>query len=303
MENTDYHFKRRLTFEEKEELKKHVDTLTLFLDLGTAVLTKHSELDDQTEIDYLLQSYLLSYIERLDAATILIEHSSLEACNSILRTLFEMLLKLTYLVDINEEDTIDSNARAKTTICNDLVYKQKLINFFSPENETKRQKYFEKEKLLNSFNPGYPENIDLTEMIIEYGGQVPSIDCSPKYVDETFNVCNLSERYKFRAWYEIMYRGLSTYVHGNDILQGHITTIADYSFYKQIRYFDKNGALNITSHLLGISLEFFNRYCLENNYFNNNPDKDTVIRKVLNDWMISNEYRLWKYNINKHQKL
>lgn len=216
--------------------------------------------------------FLRNFLEYNDACSILIKHSSTEPCNSLLRTMLENFLCLEYLL---EKET------QQRSLCflfwNANLNRQILLSMDGKSGPyLKLEKAFKNDKVFYDQKPFVQSDIELRiannhkllnnlkykPILDEYDKTKKRLKRKPVWYslyDGPENVEKLANRLGFNAFYEILYRQLSSSTHGTSIIQGKISKNPLYGVdIYQIRM--PSNAQTITTMCFNLSIYLFKTY-------------------------------------------
>lgn len=216
--------------------------------------------------------FLRNFLEYTDACSILVKQSSIEPCNTILRTLLENFLSLEYLLQEKKHERslcfIVWNAFENRQLF--LSMDQKSVFYKKIEDA------FKKDKIFHDLKPFVLPDIELriknNERLLEYDKYKSTVseyirtkknlNKNPNWYslyNGPRNVEQLADRLGFNAYYEILYRGLSSSTHGNAIIQGKVARNINYGVdIHQIRL--PAGAQTVTTFCFNLSTYLFKTY-------------------------------------------
>lgn len=183
--------------------------------------------------------FLRNFLETLDAISILIKNSSIEPCNSLLRIALETTFQIEYLLQ-NQQDQ-----RALSFLVWNSCEQQKIVEKVdgtSPRYFDMARKY-KNDKLLNTSTPPvHPE----ADRLKSFSKNLLSLE-KYKPIKEEYerakqegknrhwyslfngpqNLESLAREVKLEATYEALYRSWSKSSHGQDIIQGKLSSSND----------------------------------------------------------------------------
>lgn len=219
--------------------------------------------------------FLRNLLEYVDACSILIKQSSIEPCNSILRTILENFLSIEYLLSEKTEQ------RALSFLVWNAFENKKLLLSMDGKSEsyTRLQSAFKKDKIFKDAPmfvlPNVSEKIRNNEELLksekykqvvkEYNRTKKKLNKTPYWYslfDGPTNIEKLADKLGYNAYYEILYRSLSSSTHGTAIIQGKVTR----NEYKGIDIFQirlSYGAKNATSFCITLITNLFKTYVLK----------------------------------------
>jgi hypothetical protein len=216
--------------------------------------------------------FLRNFLEYTDACSILVKQSSIEPCNSMLRTVLENFLSLEYLLQEKKHER---------SLCfivwNAFENKQIFQSMDRNSVSYKRiEDAFNKDKIFHGIKPFALPDIELriknNERLLEYDKYKSTVseffrtkknsNKNPNWYslyNGPRNVEQLADRLGFNAYYEILYRGLSSSTHGTSIIQGKVTRNIDYGVdIHQIRL--PASAQTVTTLCINLSTYLFKTY-------------------------------------------
>ena len=216
--------------------------------------------------------FLRNFLEYTDACSILVKQSSIEPCNSMLRTLLENFLSLEFLLQ---------EKKYERSLCfivwNAFENRQIFLSMDRNSVSYKRiEDAFKKDKIFHNLKPFALPDIELriknNERLLEYDKYKSTVNefirtkknsnKNPNWYSLYHgprNIEQLADRLGFNAYYEILYRGLSSSTHGTAIIQGKVTRNIDYSVdIHQIRL--PTGAQTMTALCFNLSTYLFKTY-------------------------------------------
>lgn len=216
--------------------------------------------------------FLRNFLEYTDACSILVKQSSIEPCNTILRTLLENFLYIEYLL---EKQTYERSLCF--IVWNAFENKKIFLSMDGKSDPYKRMETaYKKDKLFHDQKPFVLPDIELrirnNEKLLELGKYKSTVseyirtkkklNRTPYWYnlfDGPLNIEKLADRLGFNTYYEILYRGLSTSTHGTAIIQGKIAKNVNYGVdIHQIRL--PIGAQTITTFCINLSTYLFKTY-------------------------------------------
>lgn len=217
--------------------------------------------------------FLRNYLSYIDSCSILVKNSSIEPCHSLLRTSFENLLYIFYLLD----DT--SGKKALGYIIWNAFEKTKLIT----KHDGKSKQYlnlveiYKKSDLLNDIQPPIIKNVNkrketnqrlinslqFAEIVKDYhrtAGKFKQRQVAWYNLFEgPSNIRELSIRLNLEAFYEMLYKSWSSSTHGTSVIDGVVT--GDENKMAQINKirlpFD---AESVTGICINLSVYLFSKY-------------------------------------------
>lgn len=216
--------------EVKKELEKMSSILDHAVDFGTHLLKWQSEKPQIGDENIIPILFLRNIIETADAISILVKNSSADPAKNLVRTLLENVFALEYLLEKDSKQR--SLAYTVWLTHKDLIFCEKM------DLTTQRGKQFareiEKDKTVNKLN-SQEEQIALlkknSEELLKLPNYIPIeaeyqrtilIKKNPNWFT-LFNgpsdVEQLAKHLNHHAVYEMIYRGLSDNVHGNDVFK------------------------------------------------------------------------------------
>ncbi len=224
--------------------------------------------------DHLLPAvlFLRNFLGLIDAISLLIRNSSVEPCNSLMRTSLETLFYLEYLLKEDQE---------KRALCF-LVWNThrniKLYNKVDGGSELYKrlQAKYANDKFLKNVNPTVlkelvkPLLLNAEEMLklpsykpieAEYQ-RTKAIKKNPDWFtlfDGPKNIEDLANKSDFSGLYEVLYRSWSNSVHGTDIIQGKLSQDeSKRAEIVQIRY--PKEAQSLTLYCFNLSVPIFKTF-------------------------------------------
>ena len=216
--------------------------------------------------------FLRNYLEYTDACSILVKQSSIEPCNTIIRTLLENFLSLEYLLEEK------NNERSLCFIVWNAFENRQLLLSMDGKSESykKIQAAFKKDKFFRNQKaivfPGIDLRIKNNEELLklekykstvrEYYRTKNSSNKNPNWYS-LYNgprtIEQLADRLGFNSYYEILYRGFSSSTHGTAVIQGKITKNKLFGVdIHQIRL--PTGAQTVTTLCFNLSTYLFKSY-------------------------------------------
>lgn len=231
--------------------------------------------------------FLRNFLEYTDACSILVKHSSIEPCNTILRTLLENFLSLEYLLQEKKHERslcfIVWNAFENRQLF--LSMNRKSLSYKKIEDTFKKDKIFHDLKpfILPDIELRIKNNERLLEhdkyksIVSEYIRTKKSLNKNPNWYslyNGPRNVERLADTLGFNAYY----RGLSSSTHGTAIIQGKVTRNINYGIdIHQIRL--PAGAQTVTTLCLSLSTYLFKTY-IHKRLPNKKSDFDDWIKSI-----------------------
>lgn len=181
--------------------------------------------------------FLRNYLSYVDACSILVKHSSIEPCNGLLRTSFENLLYILYLIDD------PTGKKGKSYIIWNAFEKRKLLSKCDGTSEEflKLSKGFKSNELLKDEKPLILKNIEKhkekNNNLInsdEYSAIVKEYNrTKDKASNKSINwfsmfggpskIRDLAIKLDFEPFYEILYKNWSSSTHGTSVVDGIVT--------------------------------------------------------------------------------
>jgi hypothetical protein len=219
--------------------------------------------------------FLRNYLEYIDACSILIKQSSIEPCNSILRTLLENFLSIEYLLDEKTKE------RSLSFLVWNAFENRKLLLSMDGKSEyfKKIQTAFKKDKVfkdipafvLPNIEQGVQNNQELLKSdkykntVSEYERTKKKLSKNPNWYslyEGPLTMEKLADNLRFNVYYEMLYRTLSSSTHGTAIIQGKIARNKDKGIdIFQIRL--STGAKNVVSFSINLTSFLFKTYVLK----------------------------------------
>ena len=216
--------------------------------------------------------FLRNFLEYIDACAILVKQSSTEPCNSILRTLLENFLSLEYLLQEKIHE------RSLCYIVWNAFHNKQLFLSMDGKSESykKIESAYKKDKIFHDQKPFILQDIDIRlknnerllnldkykSTVNEYIRTKKSLKKTPNWFslyNGPRNIEQLANKLGFNAYYEILYRELSSSTHGTAIIQGKIARNINYGVdIYQIRL--PTGAQTITTFCLNLSTYLYKSY-------------------------------------------
>jgi hypothetical protein len=292
MQPIDDFIPRDLPLNIQEILDKYSNWLDEIINFGSNVILWDTENVKGQEEFLPPILFLRNLLEYVDACSILIKKSSIEPCNSILRTILENFLSIEYLLlEKTEQRALsflvwntfenrklllsmdgksDSSIRLQSAFKKDKLFKDAPI--FTLPNAAKKIK--NNEELLKSEK--------YKQVVKEYYRTKEKLKKTPNWYnlfDGPINIEKLADKLGYNAYYEILYRTLSSSTHGTAIIQGKIKR----NDYKGIDIFQirlSNGAKNTTSFCVTLTTSLFRTYILKR-IPSKKDDFDTWIKTIL----------------------
>jgi len=181
--------------------------------------------------------FLRNYLSYVDACSILVKYSSIEPCNGLLRTSFENLLYILYLIDD------PSGKKGLSFIIWNAFEKNKILNKCDRTSEAylKLVEDFKKNELLKDEKPPVLKDIDRLKennrkllnsnkysvIVKEYHRtknktKNRSINWYSMF-DGPSNIRELSTILGLEPFYEILYKSWSSSSHGTSVIDGIVT--------------------------------------------------------------------------------
>lgn len=206
-------------------------------------------------------------LELLDSVAILIKESSVEPCKLQLRSIFEALLSINYLVENDTEerayaflvchsfkkiktykklnpDTLEGK-QFKGVLKESVLHDIDLSNLFDLSEMVEQQKgLFEKE--------GYKEAYEELEKLREIGRKNPNWY---EFYNGPRDLEQLAIHLKKRGYYEFFYRNWSDYIHATDIITGNFGKGKEGTYLTSIR--QPYEAQTITSLAITMGMEVY----------------------------------------------
>ena len=220
------------------------DLLTKYAEFLEEIVNFGSHIMTWKPIDYMkgeqalpITLFLRNYLSNIDSCSILVKNSSIEPCNNLLRTSFENLLSIFYLIDDS------SGKKAMGYLIWDAFEKAKILT----KHDGKSKQYnnlvdiYKKTEILFDEKPTIFKDIDYrkeinqkrinakqySEILKEYhrtsGKYKPRQIAWYNLYDGPCNIRELSVRLKLEAFYEMLYKNWSSSTHGTDVINGVIT--------------------------------------------------------------------------------
>jgi Family of unknown function (DUF5677) len=181
--------------------------------------------------------FLRNYLSYIDSCSILVKCSSIEPCHSLLRTSFENLLYILYLIDDS------SGKKALGYIIWNAFEKSKLLT----RHDGKSKQYldlvdcYKKTELLNDVQPPIFKNIDkrketnkrlinarqFADIVKEYHRTSGKFKGKPfawyNLFDGPSDIRKLAEKVKLESFYIMLYKNWSSSTHGTSVIDGVVT--------------------------------------------------------------------------------
>jgi hypothetical protein len=181
--------------------------------------------------------FFRNYLSYVDACSILVKYSSIEPCNGLLRTAFENLLYILYLIDD------PSGKKAKGYIIWNAFEKKKLLSKCDGTSQAylKLAEKFKDNELLKDEKPPILKDIErlkeknhnlltspqYVEIVKEYHRTTNKIKSKSTYWYSLFNGPNnirqLATKLDLEPFYEILYKSWSSSTHGTSVIDGIVT--------------------------------------------------------------------------------
>jgi hypothetical protein len=273
MKPVDEFIPRVQPYELQEILNKYSGWLDEMVNFGSNLIKWDVEIARGEEEILPPILFLRNYLEYLDACSMLMKQSSIEPCNSILRTLLENFLSIEYLL---AEKTHERSL--SFLVWNTFENRKRLLSMDGKsENYKKLQSAFQKDKIFKDISafvfPNIETGIKNNEELVksekykttakEYyrtksklGGKNPSWY---SLYDGPSNIEKLADNLGFNVYYELLYRNFYSSTHGNEIIQGKIAKNEQKGIdIFQIRL--STGAKNTISFCIGLTTYLFKTY-------------------------------------------
>jgi hypothetical protein len=218
-------------------LSKYSEFLEEIVNYGSHIMTWRPNDYMKGEQALIIPLFLRNYLSYVDACSILIKSSSIEPCNGLLRTSFENLLYILYLI----QDT--SGNRALGYIVWNAFERSKLLNKVDGKSDAylRQVEMYKKDELLKDERPPIFKDIEkrkeinqrhinlklYSEIVKEYDRTIKKNKSKsiPWYslFDGPLKIRDLSERLKLELYYEILYKSWSSSTHGTSVIDGIVT--------------------------------------------------------------------------------
>jgi hypothetical protein len=244
-------------------LTQYSEFLEEIVNFGSNIMTWKPNDYDKGEQGLPIALFLRNYLSYIDSCSILVKNSSIEPCNSLLRTSFENLLYIFYLLDD------ESGKKALGYIIWNAYEKSKLLT----RHDGKSKQYldlvksYKNSELLNDVQPTILKDIDkrkatnqrlinskqFAEIVNEYNRTFDKFKPRPiswyNLFDGPLNIRGLSVRLNLEAFYEMYYKSWSSSTHGTSVLNGIVSG-------------DENGIAQIHQIRLPINAESVTGTCI-----------------------------------------
>lgn len=261
--------------EQDENLKPILDLfangIEKLVDFGLEIVNWDTEKLDASDEHLPPILFLRNYLEKIDAISILVRHSSIDPCKSLLRTALENIIYLEYLLQK------DTEQRSISFLVWNSISQQKWAEKADGSSANYKQllSKYKKDKFMREHTP--PVHPDI-EKIKTNGEQLLELDRykstheeyertrkkikNPAWYslyDGPENMDLLCTSVDLNAIYEVLYRIFSHSVHGNDVIQGKLLPDEDGKTYiAQIRF--PKDAQSITQHCYNFCILIFKTY-------------------------------------------
>jgi hypothetical protein len=218
----------------KDLLRLYSEFLEETVNYGSHIMTWKPNDFSNGEQGLPIVLFLRNYLSYIDSCSILVKQSSIEPCQSLLRTSFENLLYILYLIDDN------SGKKALGYIIWNAFEKAKLLSKVDGKSKQYLDlaKSYKKTELLKDEQPIILKNIDklketnnnlinakqYTEIVKEYHRTSGKYNKRPfawySLFDGPSSIRLLAERVKLESFYEILYKSWSSSTHGTSVIDG-----------------------------------------------------------------------------------
>jgi len=218
-------------------LIQYSDFLEEIVNFGSHIMIWKPNDSENGEQGLPITLFLRNYLSYIDACSILVKSSSIEPCNSLLRTSFENLLYIFYLIDDS------TGKKGLGYIIWNAFEKSKLL---TRHDGTSKQylnlvESYNKSELLKDVQPPILKNIDkrkktnkrlinakqYTEIVKEYHRTSGKFKSRPfswySLFDGPSTIRELSVRLHLESFYETLYKSWSSSTHGTSVIDGVVT--------------------------------------------------------------------------------
>jgi len=206
--------------------------------------------------------FLRNYLSYVDACSILVKYSSIEPCNGLVRTSFENLLYILYLIDD------PSGQKGMSYIIWNAFEKNKILNKCDGTSQAylRLAEAFKKNELLKDEKPPILKDIDklkeknkrlissikYSDVVHEYNRAKNRVKNKPlnwySMFDGPANIRELAIMLDLEPFYEILFKSWSSSTHGTSVIDGIVTG-------------DKNGIVQINQIRLPFDAESVTGLC------------------------------------------
>jgi hypothetical protein len=254
------------------------------VNFGSVLIGWDLEREDNSDEHLPALLFLRNFLEEIDAISIMVRHGAIDPCKNLTRTALENLFSLEYMLET------DSTNRALAFLVWNTVTNNKLLRKADGKSEAYKDLLakYRKDKLLKNTSPlqlpiadamiltgerllGLPKFVSVKA---EYDQVAAKKSNPPWYMlfGGPSSMADLAGRVGLPAIYEVLYRGWSQSIHGNDMIQGKIADADGLAHITQIR--NPKEAQFITQHCFNLAILSFRTYVQQRlpekqNEFNN----------------------------------
>lgn len=215
-------------------LSQYSEFLVEIVNYGSHIMTWKPNDYDKGEQGLPIVLFLRNYLSYIDSCSILVRYSSIEPCHSLLRTAFENLLYILYLIDDK------SGKKALGYIIWNAFEKSKLLTRHDGESKQYKNlvECYNRSELLKDIQPTVLNNIEkrketnrrllnakqFSEIVEEYHRTSDKFKSRPftwyNLFDGPLKIRHLAGRVKLEGFYEILYKSWSSSTHGTSVIDG-----------------------------------------------------------------------------------